>query len=503
MEELKSQHEEFLNKIYSHIEENIDKEGYSVEDLAEHVGLSRSMLHRKLKKLTGKSPGDLITLKRLAKAREMLEKDVGTVSEIAYRVGFNSPSYFNKVFKKHFKVSPGDVKKQPGKYTYPSQKPKTNYMHIPKKLKKYAWMLLIAGNLLLIYIIINSWNAVPFSEKDWIIITDFENLTGDTILNKSLNRALEISLQQSAYVNVYPRSRINEVLERMEMDKSTGVNEEIGIEIAKREGIKLIVVCSISEIGGLYTLGSKIIEVKSGESLRSQTFQANGLDKILNNLDKLGRKIRKDLGESLKTINYETVPLPAATTNSLEALDYFVKAGSAWSNEGKNDEAINLYREALKLDPDFALAHAALGSMYYWINQRQNGEKHFKRALELLERLTEKEKLSIEARIELFRGNYDGAIIKYGVLLKKYPDLNSAWFSLGYSYMMLNQYKNAIDAYQKSIAIFNDEDANVNINIATCYSSMNEYSIAEEYYLKAFEINPAMLKIYNLHQIHG
>ena len=360
MDNLTSQNEKFLNRVHQDIDENLSNENYSVEDLARNTGLSRSMLHRKLKQLTGKSAGDLINDKRLEKACQLLTKQVGTVSEIAYQVGFNSPSYFNKVFKKKYKISPGDLMKHPEKHKLVNIRKKTNEIRMAKRVKKYAWAVLIAGNIFLVYLIANAWNTVPFSEKDWIIITDFENMTGDSIFNRSLNTALEISLQQSSFVNVYPRLKINEVLQRMKIDRSTVINEEIGFEIAKREGIKLIVVCTISKIGTTYTLSSKIIEVKSEKNLRSQSYQAKRKDEILPVLDKLGRKLRKDLGESFKSINYETMPLPEATTHSLEALDFLVKANQAWSKDGNTDEALNLYLEAIRLDENFALAHAEL-----------------------------------------------------------------------------------------------------------------------------------------------
>lgn len=503
MEDLTSQNEQFLNRVYQDIEDNLDNENYGVEDLAESIGLSRSMLHRKLKKLTDNSAGDLITQKRLEKAFELLKNDVATASEIAYRVGFNSPSYFNKVFKKYYKASPGDVRKHPEKYE-PAIKQGIKWRSIiPVRLRKYAWLILILGNLLLLYIIINSSRAVPFSERDWIILTDFNNLTGDTIFDQSLLTALEISLQQSAYVNVYPRTRINEVLERMGLEKTSRIDENLGIEIAKREGIKLIVTCSISEIGDIYSVSSEIIEVKTGETLRSQSFQANGKNAVLGSLDKLGRKLRKDLGESLKSINYEIISLPQATTSSLEALKCFVEGTNAWANEGSSAEVFNLLKEAIRLDSGFALAHVYLGSLYYWNSVRPKGEEHFKKALALVDRLTEKEKLAIQARIERFRGNFDGAVTKYKVYLRKFPDTPAAWFSLGYSYMMLLRFDEAIEAFKYSLSILNAEDANTYINIATCYSRKKKFSESVTNYLKAFEINPELLLIRNLNHEFG
>ena len=112
MENQLSMGDQFLTVIKLIIEDNIGNENFSVSDLAKEVGLSRSMLHRKLIKLTGKSATDLITEIRLKRALELLKNDVVTVSEIAYRVGYSSPSYFNKVFKKTFNVSPGEVRKK-------------------------------------------------------------------------------------------------------------------------------------------------------------------------------------------------------------------------------------------------------------------------------------------------------------------------------------------------------------------------------------------------------
>jgi tetratricopeptide (TPR) repeat protein len=503
MEYLSSQSDQFLHKVFESIEENLDNENFSVEDLAESLDLSRSMLHRKLKKLTGKSPCDLITEKRLERALKLLVNDVATTSEIAYRVGFNSPSYFNKVFKKHYQVSPGDARKHPEKFQKIISQHKTRKPLVPKKIRKYIWIALILGNLAFLYLIIGSSRAVPFSERDWILITDIDNLTGDTVFDRSLKIALEVSLQQSLYVNVYPRTRINEVLVRMKLDKTTPVSRNIGIEIANREGIKLIVACNISELANNYTLTSEIIEVKTGQVLRSRSFQANGKDEILKCLDRLGRNLRRDLGESIKSINYNILPLPAATTSSLDALDYLVKGMSAWADEGDLFKATYLFSEAIHKDSGFALAHTYLGSLYYWRNERARGEEHFGKALELLDRLTNKERLLIPARIERFRGNHAESIIKYGAFLKKYPDSPSEWYSLGYSYFQMNRYIEAIDAFKMSNSILKAEDPGAFINIASCYRGLKKSPEAIEYYSKAFELNPALLMVNNLNMEFG
>ena len=117
-------------------------------------------------------------------------------------------------------------------------------------------------NIIVVLIIIVSLKPVPFSEKDWILISDFENMTGDSIFDESLNIALEVTLQQSSFVNVLPRARINATLKRMGKENTEIINEEIGIEIAQREGIAVVLDCNINLIGNIYLLTAKVIEGK-------------------------------------------------------------------------------------------------------------------------------------------------------------------------------------------------------------------------------------------------
>ena len=362
-----------------------------------------------------------------------------------------------------------------------------------KNVRRIIWAASIIIVVISVLISTRAFKPIPFSEDDWILITDFENMTGNDIFDQSLNTALEITIQQSSFVNVFPRARVNETLKRMGKEKTELLNEEIGIEIAQREGITAIVVCSISLIGNVYLLTAKVVDPVTAKILRTETFQANGENEILSSLDQLARKLRKDLGESFRKINHKIVPLPEATTNSLEALKCLAKGNLAWTVDGKLDEAKVFYLKALELDPEFAYAHKALGSMYYWNNNRTKGEEHYTKALNLVDRLTEKEKLLIQADMEKFRGNYEGAVLNYNIYLRSYPGTSQAWFSLGYCYMRLNRCQESIIAFNKSLELFKDKEPNAYINIAICYSKLEKYQQAVDFYLKAFAINPKLL----------
>lgn len=111
-EKILSRDEVFLNKLREAVLNKLHNEQFGVTELSEAVAISRFQLHRKLKVLQGKSVSQFIREVRLEEASKMLRADAATASEIAYRVGFSSPSYFNKCFSDFYGYSPGEVKKR-------------------------------------------------------------------------------------------------------------------------------------------------------------------------------------------------------------------------------------------------------------------------------------------------------------------------------------------------------------------------------------------------------
>lgn len=178
MELQPTEKEQFLNTIKKIVLSNIDNENFSVEELARESGLSRSMLNRKLQKLTGTSPKEYITGIRLEKARELLGNELATVSEVAYQVGFKDPSYFIKVFKKHYNLSPGNAKKTyTDNQTPPSSEQQKgssglkDYSSFPRSLVFLLIILLVASG---IFYIIRTNNPPETS----LAVLPLHNLTG-------------------------------------------------------------------------------------------------------------------------------------------------------------------------------------------------------------------------------------------------------------------------------------------------------------------------------------
>jgi eukaryotic-like serine/threonine-protein kinase len=328
--------------------------------------------------------------------------------------------------------------------------------------------------------------ALAFQARDWILVTDFENKTGEPVFDGSLETALTVSIQQSQYVNVFPPARVQETLKRMRRADVKKIDEAIGREIAIREGIKGLLVCGIGKIGGDYLLTAKIVDPEKQTTVFSDSARTKKQDDILASVDDLAKKVRHGLGESMARITQQRLTLDRATTSSLEALKYLSAAKRAPA-----EMIIQLLNQALELDPDFALAHVELGVRYYINGNRVKGEEHFQKALSLLDRLTMREKLWIRALVEDWRGNRDLGIQNYKTYLAQYPDDNAAWFRLAYAYMVSNQYEQGIEAF-KRVTEIDKGSANAYVNMATCYNSLRKNDEALAIYQKAFTLSPEL-----------
>jgi tetratricopeptide (TPR) repeat protein/predicted Ser/Thr protein kinase len=334
-----------------------------------------------------------------------------------------------------------------------------------------------------------SQRALAFNERDWILIADFDNQTQDPVFDRSLRAALEVAIAQSQYVNVFPAGRLPETLRLMNKSQADKLDEALAADVAIRERVKAVLVCSIADVGGVYALTAKVMDPHSRAAVSTESVQANGKANVLPALDELATRVRKNLGESLAGLSAQNVALPRATTGSLEALRLYAESLRADQRKLHRD----LLQQALQLDPEFALAHAALGHSYY-LNQdrasRQQGEEHFVKALGLLDRLSRREQLWITALAEDSRGNRAAAAAAYETYLAEYPDDQAAWFRVGWTYLAaLQQYEKAIEAFKRSIEL-NPSSASSFVNLATAYSGLDKYKDAVEQYHRAFDLRP-------------
>ncbi len=283
-----------------------------------------------------------------------------------------------------------------------------------------------------------------------IVLGQFENLTGESILDVSLNTAFRVGLEQSRRIEILPESQIREALSRMERDPNTPLGRDLGVEVCQREDAHALIVGNITRFGDEYLLSAEIVDPGDGGSLyTSSSLKASGQGQILGALDEITQEIRASLGESVHAIKETTLSLEKVTTHDLDAL----KAYSLGLLKGPDNssEAITLLEQAVSLDPQFAMAHAKLGMFYL---QRSEGAKvthHFDQALKNSDRLTPFEELYVKGWSASLSGTTDEMISAWSLVTSLYPENWSGFLNLGMiQWLFLNDFTSATEAFEAS-----------------------------------------------------
>jgi hypothetical protein len=200
------------------------------------------------------------------------------------------------------------------------------------------------------------------TEEDYIVLTDFVNTTGETVFDGTLKQAVAVKLEESPYLNVYPEEKVQETLGYMEREKDARITRDVGKEICLRQNLKATLTGEISALGGNYVITLTAVDCQTGESLAREQVEATGQEDVLSAIGKGMSAMRRELGESLASIERYDVDLEQATTSSLEAMQAFSLGQETRAAEG-DAAALPHFERALELDPNFAMAHARLGAI--------------------------------------------------------------------------------------------------------------------------------------------
>ncbi len=338
--------------------------------------------------------------------------------------------------------------------------------------------------------------ALAFKERDWILVADFNNMTGDAVFDRSLRVALEVAIAQAQYVIVYPPHRVAATLQRMRRAPLTRLDETLAAEVAERENVRGLLACDIAQLGNTYSLTARFILPQTRVAVLTESVTATNKDNILGALDELAKRVRRKLGESVTALSAQSKPLPKVTTSSLDALKLYSDALIGQKQSGAADPTDQLLREALERDPHFALAHAELGRRYYLEASRQareEGEKHFQQALAATDRLTLRERLWIQAVAEDSRGNRQRAVQAFETYLGQYPDDVRALFRLSWTRMAtLGEWDKAIEGFKRVVTLEPNGSSGW-VNLASAYAGKRDFEHAVPSYQKAFALNPSLI----------
>jgi len=313
--------------------------------------------------------------------------------------------------------------------------------------------------------------ATPLTEKDSIVLADFDNTTGEPVFDGALKQALAVQLGQSPFLNLVSDRRVEETLHLMGRPATEKITRDVARELCIRTGSKAFLQGSISKLGDHYLVGIDAISCNSGDALAKEQEEANSRDDVLKALGKSATGLRTKLGESLATVQKFDVPVEA-TTSSLEALKALSMGIVTFRTKG-NSESIPFYKRAIELDPNFAVAYASLGLTYGNLQQASLAAENIKKAYDLRAHVSEREKYRIEALYyQYVTGEVEQASQVYELWNKSYPLDSIPPGNLGYMYTMLGQYEKGLAKTEESQRL--EADVVGYFNLMGCYLSLNQ-----------------------------
>jgi eukaryotic-like serine/threonine-protein kinase len=306
--------------------------------------------------------------------------------------------------------------------------------------------LILAGLLLILLVAGGFWysgNGVTLTDKDTLLVGDFENSTGDAVFDASLREALSIGLAQSPLLNLVSAEKVAEALHSQSLPSNTSVNGELAPKLCGHAGATVFLTGVIAKDGDTYVLKLTTFQCDSAKEISSSRSEARGKSQVVHALGEAAAKLRSQLGENADSVRKFNLPLERATSSSVEAIKSFAD-GRRLSREKGSLEAVPALKKAIELDPKFALARSNLAVSYYNLNQNALAADSIRQAFELADRQTVRDRLHITTLYyDLGTGDVQKAIQSYKQWVELYPRDDIAKGNLASEYFLIGDYEQA------------------------------------------------------------
>jgi serine/threonine protein kinase/Flp pilus assembly protein TadD len=310
------------------------------------------------------------------------------------------------------------------------------------------------------------------TDKDSVVLAEFANATGDSVFDGALRQGLSAQLEQSPFLNLLSDDRLGQTLSLIGKPKDTRLTPELAREVCQRTASTAVLDGSIAQVGTQYLLTLKAVNCSNGESLASTQAQARDKNSVLDALGRAASEIRSKLGESLSSVRKFDTSLEQATTPSLEALKAYSLGQAALGEKGDPVAAVPLFERAVRLDPNFAMAYAALGTSYMNLGQEILPAQNMKRAYELRDRVSDRERFYLEAHYYgTVTGDLEKARQSGNLWAQMYPRDTVPWTNLSVIYTQLGQHEESLAAARQALRL--DSNGLTYSNLVSSLLSLN------------------------------
>ncbi len=321
-------------------------------------------------------------------------------------------------------------------------------------------------------------SAIAFAQRDWVVVGDLANLTGDVRFDDAVDTAFRVGLEQSRYVNVLSGLKARETIARMQREPTTTrIDRAVGAEIALRDGARALILPTVAEVGGRVRVTVEVVDPHTQTTVWSGSVDGRGAESVLPSLDQLNRQLRLRLGEALASVKEASQPLQNVTTASLDALRAYSLAKREHAR-GEFDAAGSLYRMAIDLDPGFALAHAGQGLLLSNLGRDDQAKDAYRRALSFADRLGTRDAAYVQALLA-DHGVPGAALAQWRRLTAMYPD-----YFPGQGARAMAEYQLANDYEQALVSARKGADAK-NANASAALHLVGILELGQERYAEA------------------
>lgn len=312
-----------------------------------------------------------------------------------------------------------------------------------RPLAMAAQIALVSVSALVLWLIARPEPAIAFAERDWVVLADVENATGNPLLDDGLRQAFRISLEQSRYVNVLSDLKTRDTLARMMRRADSGIDRATAVQIASRDGARAVLAPSVRETHGKLRVSVEVIDPVSRKSVYSVYADGRGYSSALASTDEVVAQLRNRFGEALADVEKASVPLPDVATANLDALNAYAKGQSMYGNDHIR-ESQKYFEIATKIDPGFAMAWIAQMRVLVSIGKRDEARSILRRITSLQGRLSTRERLYLDAwQLELFSVSESAALDAWTTLATLYPDHHGARVNRAWAAFLLGKYSEA------------------------------------------------------------
>ncbi len=298
-----------------------------------------------------------------------------------------------------------------------------------------------------------SHTILALGPSDFVLVGDFVNTTGDPVFDGTLKQAVVVKLGESPYFNLVSAGKVRETLKLMGRSPDDAVVPPVARDVCQRAGAKALVGGAIFNLGDRYVIALDATNCINGDRVTHQEIQASHKDQLIARLGEIIPPVRRELGESISSIQKFDTPIEQATTNSLAALKAYT-VGDEKRIRGDEAESVTSYKMAVELDPNFAIAYARIGAVYHNLEEIELGNEYLKKGFDLREHVSEKEKFYIAAHYYVdFTGEEDKAIDLYKLWNEIYPRDWIPYNNLGNELVKVGRLDESIAASQEAIRL--------------------------------------------------